>query len=155
MNRKATKRGKPRSPWTAYNFFFKYEQTKLKQSASKRGSAISYIGAKWRSLDEESMEHYRHLALMDKRRYAIELIRWKQACETYERKGVADIPEMEPDQYRGGNEATNETPEINDYDTPVGSCKTPCFNTISLQESLRSKVASRQISSQKAQDEGM
>lgn len=75
------KPGEPVPPRTAYNYFFKHEQER-KRAHSESGDSASSIGVKWRSLDALSRGYYEGLAVQDKRRYAIELVQWKQRQES-------------------------------------------------------------------------
>ena len=70
--------GEPTAPRSAYNFFFKEKQERLKLEDSNRSLTLTGIGQNWKKLDNSSRERYIELAARDKRRYALDIIRWKQ-----------------------------------------------------------------------------
>lgn len=80
---KSTK--KPRRPLTAYNYFFHVERQKIQarifQMTGQRPGYTQIsrlVGAKWKKIDPEKKAHYEALAMKDKRRYALELVKMKE-----------------------------------------------------------------------------
>ena len=75
----------PRRPMSSYNIFFRLEREKMKQHTSgggEIGTALTQIIAqKWRELADNDKLYYEGLALKDKKRYALELVKWKQSQE--------------------------------------------------------------------------
>ena len=79
---------KPRRPLTAYNYFFHDErqilQARLFRITGQRPTYTQIsrlVGANWKKITPEKKAGYEALAIKDKRRYALELLKMKEGEE--------------------------------------------------------------------------
>ena len=76
---------KPQRPLSAYNFFVHEERQRhveqVRQGLRSRtvfSETSKAIAAKWKELNDAEKARYEEMAARDKRRYALEIINWKQ-----------------------------------------------------------------------------
>lgn len=81
---------KPKRPLSAYNYYFHYERKVILASLPSSGrksrkvhgkigfaSLAKIIAARWKEIDETTLQHFEELAARDKARYTREMEAWK------------------------------------------------------------------------------
>lgn len=83
--RSASDQGKPSRPLSAYNYFFHDERNAIIQDVEQGlrtkpafADMSKFIGNKWKQVSDGQRAHYQEMAARDKRRYALELVQWRQ-----------------------------------------------------------------------------
>ena len=88
-------------PRSAYNWFFKAEQEKLRSLCPKRSrrglrdgngaeNRVRIVADKWNRADKATKAYYFKLAVEDKTRYALEFAKWRQNQEAARKKAGTD-----------------------------------------------------------------
>eukprot|EP00977_Amphora_coffeiformis_P007905 scaffold1769_cov185-Amphora_coffeaeformis.AAC.4 len=83
--RRAENKGKPRRPRSAYNYFFHEERNRILEEVAQGvqpnpvlGDLSKFIASRWKQVDDRGKSRYQELAAKDKRRYALEVVKWHQ-----------------------------------------------------------------------------